>query len=364
MEPSVLFSIIVPVYDLEKLVGRCLDSIRAQTFPNWECVVVDDGSTDSTGPFLDGYAQKNPGFTVIHRPNGGVSAARNTGMAAAKGQWLLFVDGDDFLEPFALEWIAEKLKQFPADGLAWRMRLETEPPFSQERAAVPQVYTARQSGAYLVGASGSNVTNRLFSARIIRENGLAFPEGVARGEDGQFCWQYIPAFFRARPESCIRQWDAPLYIIGTDNGSARASEKALAAHDIDWDPEQSRGYAARLMKEYESILQAMGGWDGFDEEDALYFAIQYCRRFAFAVWAAHKLGETLPEGFFGPMAVGGLTRAMKARRLYNAYYWPLRLRCRRLIRAVYESDEKETKRLYWRVFLIGDLALLRRWNKL
>lgn len=364
MEKPVWFTVVVPVYNLEKLVVRCLDSIRSQTFQNWECVVVDDGSADGTGALLDRYAEQHEKFTVLHQQNGGVSAARNAGIAAANGQWLLFVDGDDWLEPFALEWISERLKEYPKDQHAWRMRLAEDTPFDPEKTFEPRIYTAEKSGVYLAGDAGSNVTNRLFSKELIKEKGLAFPEGVARGEDGQFCWQYIPAWFEKYPDSHVCQWDAALYVIGTDNGADRASHQKIKAHEIDWDPEESKGYAARLMKEYESLLASMGGWQNLEQGEALHFAIQYCRRFAFAVWAANELGEALPKGFFGPEAVGGLTAAMKQYKLYNAYYWPLRLKWKRLIRAVYESDEKESKRLYWKVFLVGDLVLLRRWNKL
>lgn len=91
-------SIIVPVYNCEKYLERCLDSIINQTFRNWECILVDDGSTDRSGKILDEYAEKDDRFAVFHKSNKGVSSARNYGMLKCKGDWVTFVDSDDWVE--------------------------------------------------------------------------------------------------------------------------------------------------------------------------------------------------------------------------------------------------------------------------
>ena len=362
--PLPLFSVIVPAYNLEKLLPRCLDSLLAQTFADWECIVVDDGSRDDTGAVADAYAAKDPRFTVLHKANGGVSSARNAGMEAAGAELLLFLDGDDALEPFALEWLAARRVQWPGDLIGFHMRSERDIPDDPAAAGEPHSYTAAQKQAYKAGNFGSNVTIKLFSAAVIRQGGVAFDPALARGEDQDFCFRYLDAFFALHPGAAIRQYGLHLYVVYDDNGAGRASRQKVAAHAIDWDPEASRGYAARLMEEYAALLASMGGWEGYTPKERLYMAHQYTRRFAFAVWAARRLGEALPEGFWGSGAVGGLIAAMGRYRLYCAYYWPLRLRWKRLIAAVYQSDESESKRLYWKVFLIGDLLLGRRWNRL
>lgn len=91
------FSIIIPVYNVAPYLRECLDSVLAQTFIDWECLCVDDGSTDESGTILDEYAQKDPRFRIFHQPNAGVSAARNLGLDNAKGEWTLFVDSDDYI---------------------------------------------------------------------------------------------------------------------------------------------------------------------------------------------------------------------------------------------------------------------------
>ena len=96
VNPSI--SIIVPVYKVEKYLNRCLDSILAQTFTDWECILIDDGSPDNSGKICDEYAKKDERFVVIHHENAGVSAARNAGLDIAKGEYITFVDSDDWVE--------------------------------------------------------------------------------------------------------------------------------------------------------------------------------------------------------------------------------------------------------------------------
>lgn len=96
-------SVIIPVYNAEKHLSRCLDSLIAQTYSDWEAVCVDDGSPDSSGAILDRYAAADARFKVLHKENGGVGAARNDALANASGRWIMFVDSDDFLHPQAME---------------------------------------------------------------------------------------------------------------------------------------------------------------------------------------------------------------------------------------------------------------------
>lgn len=90
-------SIIIPVYNVEKYLQYCLDSIIAQTFTDWECICVDDGSSDASGKILDEYAMNDERFVVIHQENRGVSSARNTGLDIARGEWISFIDSDDMI---------------------------------------------------------------------------------------------------------------------------------------------------------------------------------------------------------------------------------------------------------------------------
>lgn len=96
MNPKI--SVIVPVYNVEKFLRRCIDSILAQTFTDFELLLIDDGSKDKSGEICDEYAAKDARIRVFHKQNGGVSSARNLGIDKAQGEWVYFVDSDDWIE--------------------------------------------------------------------------------------------------------------------------------------------------------------------------------------------------------------------------------------------------------------------------
>ena len=96
-------SIIIPVYNVEEYLDRCLGSVLDQEFTSYEVILVDDGSTDSSPLICDRYSATDPRFRTLHKPNGGVSSARNAGLELAKGEYVMFLDSDDALLPYALD---------------------------------------------------------------------------------------------------------------------------------------------------------------------------------------------------------------------------------------------------------------------
>ena len=98
-----LISVIVPVYKVEQFIHRCVDSILNQTYTNLEIILVDDGSPDRCGEICDEYAEKDSRIRVIHQKNGGPSAARNAGLDICTGEYIAFVDSDDYIEPDMLQ---------------------------------------------------------------------------------------------------------------------------------------------------------------------------------------------------------------------------------------------------------------------
>lgn len=110
-----LISVIVPVYNVEKYIRRCLDSIVNQTYSNLEIILIDDGSKDASGKICDEYAKKDNRITVIHKQNGGLSDARNYGIDKAKGNYISFVDSDDYLSNDYISYLYKLLKENTAD---------------------------------------------------------------------------------------------------------------------------------------------------------------------------------------------------------------------------------------------------------
>lgn len=110
-----LISIIVPVYNVEQYIKKCLDSIINQTYKNLEIILVDDGSKDTSGAICDEYAVRDNRINVIHRQNGGLSAARNTGLDIAKGDFIMFVDSDDFIDLDTVRYLHSLSMRFQSD---------------------------------------------------------------------------------------------------------------------------------------------------------------------------------------------------------------------------------------------------------
>jgi len=96
-------SVIIPVYNVEKYIEKCINSVLAQTFTNFECILINDGSLDNSGKICDEYAIKDERIKIVHQKNGGVSSARNAGLDVALGEWVTFVDSDDWVEQNYLE---------------------------------------------------------------------------------------------------------------------------------------------------------------------------------------------------------------------------------------------------------------------
>ena len=115
MEQEALISIIVPVYNMEKYLDRCMNSIWQQTYKNLEIILVDDGSTDNSPKMCDNYAKKDSRIKVVHKENGGLSDARNAGLAVATGNYIGYVDSDDWIEPGLFELLNIQILEHPAD---------------------------------------------------------------------------------------------------------------------------------------------------------------------------------------------------------------------------------------------------------
>ena len=114
-QASKLISVIVPVYQTEKYLPRAIDSVLAQTVQNWELLMIDDGSQDSSGFICDEYARNDLRIKVIHKTNGGVSSARNAALAVAQGEYVIFLDSDDCLSPFMLEYLLDAIQKNDCD---------------------------------------------------------------------------------------------------------------------------------------------------------------------------------------------------------------------------------------------------------
>ena len=108
-------SVIVPVYNVENYLTRCVDSILSQTYKNIEILLIDDGSTDASGDICNEYCREDSRVSVVHQRNGGLASARNAGIDISTGEYLTFIDSDDYVSSYYIENLVNAIKKFNAD---------------------------------------------------------------------------------------------------------------------------------------------------------------------------------------------------------------------------------------------------------
>ena len=136
-----LFSVIVPVYNAEKYLSRCIDSILNQTYQNFELLLVDDGSKDKSGSICDKYGKTDSRVIVIHQSNSGPGTARNNGLHNAKGRYIIFVDSDDYLDSTYFEVVAENINEY--DLLSFIIRKSKFSPNPKRSVRFSSVHSKR-----------------------------------------------------------------------------------------------------------------------------------------------------------------------------------------------------------------------------
>lgn len=230
-----MVSVIVPIYRVEKYLAKCIESLMQQTYADLQIILVDDGSPDGCGAICDAYAEKDPRIIVIHQANAGVSAARNAGLAAAKGEYIGFVDPDDYIAPEMYETMVRAMEAQHADLAVCGYD------YVEEDGTVSRPYRVRETEALsreqlifrlfdMPPTVRHGVVNKLFCRRVWDE--LQFPVGLHSSEDVYVLTDYVQrtqmAVFVHQPlyKNLVRMGSATHG--GLKIGSLAAS---FAAHD-------------------------------------------------------------------------------------------------------------------------------------
>ena len=194
-----MVSIIVPAYNCIKSLECCVCSIRQQTYTNFELILVDDGSADGSGKLCDRFAAEDDRILVIHKPNGGVSSARNAGIDAATGGYITFCDSDDYLEPDYLETLVQTAKSNPDCGHIWccfqtvtgYQKENAEPNYTSTKSLL--CYTLQDYMSLHEMWLDAEPWNKLYRTDIVQTAKVRFPEDLSLGEDWLFNLAYIDA---------------------------------------------------------------------------------------------------------------------------------------------------------------------------
>lgn len=265
-------SIIVPVYKVEQYLHKCLDSILSQTFTDFELILIDDGSPDRCGEICDEYAAKDDRIIVIHQKNRGVSAARNAGLDIARGEYIGFVDSDDWIEPEMYDSMLAATKEKKIDVVLCGCRLWSE---SEEYLCNDLMHEGVYDHESLLlnmyrshNPLGGVLWNKMFRFDPIK--GVRFREYMQNCEDGVFI---VESFFRYN--SGIKL-GIPLYnVLQRNNSASRSNDIGKVFHTV-------CGFVEikNLLKQYphEKILDDL----------ALKLILDNCVRFSKRILVIHS----------------------------------------------------------------------------
>ena len=193
-ESKALISIIVPIYNVEKYLRQCLDSIRDQSYQNFECLLINDGSPDNSADICKEYVSKDPRFRYIEKENGGVSSARNLGLEHSKGEYITFIDSDDWVDSDYLEVLYKSLTDEKADVAVstykqFNMDDNNYYVHSYQRGYEKKIFTGPELIDEFIALDTFDHSYRFVCGKLVRKcllDKIAFNEKTTLGEDMEF----------------------------------------------------------------------------------------------------------------------------------------------------------------------------------
>lgn len=217
-------SVIVPVYNTEKYLRRCVDSILAQTYTDFELLLIDDGSTDGSGAICDEYAALDPRVRVFHKPNGGVSSARNLGLDHSRGEWVGFIDGDDWLDSKTLEKVTENMQSAKADIVCFGFWSVTKD--KENFVKLPSIKHGKISFMREQMLHGWTVVwNTFFRNEFLNRHSIRFQTCISIGEDLELLFR---TYYYATNIIII---DEPLYYYNRMNENSALHKMIIKHYD-------------------------------------------------------------------------------------------------------------------------------------
>lgn len=256
-----LVSIVVPVYNVEKYLQRCVNSLTGQTLHEIEIILVDDGSTDASGEIVETCAASDSRIRTLHKPNGGLASARNAGIAVAQGEYIAFIDSDDWVDPTMMERLYRQAVldgsdvvscgyQYLLNGKVYRVAPPVQPAGRYCGAEILERFLFPLIGLETLyssekGAEDFNATSKLYRLQIIKDNGLEFPsERVVLNEDYLF---NIRLLFHAKTLSVVQE--TPYFYESHNDSLSRRYKPGM------WEKRK------RVLHDLELLLKEKGLWE-------------------------------------------------------------------------------------------------------
>lgn len=254
-------SIIIPVFNGERYVKKCLDSIVNQSYKNWECIVVNDGSNDNTAVILDQYVNsstESSKFKIVHKVNEGVSVARNTGLSLAKGEWIAFSDADDYYYPRAFELLLAAAQETDTKivlGNAERLYMD-----GRKTLRYPSFSVIEKRDYFPKGSI--EMWGDLFHHSLFKNKDFSYVPGLAYLEDRLLMLKLLATEgeYAVCPTPIYCQYRNPYSVLTSKNGLR------MARHCF---------WAARLMADYECDAPKFKNEVHDDSKNAIYRGCTY-----------------------------------------------------------------------------------------
>ena len=342
-------SIIVPVYNCEQFLPACIDSIAAQTCPDFECILVDDGSPDQSGAICDRISASDPRFRVIHKPNAGVCSARNAGLDAARGEFVLFCDQDDRIHPETIVRALDRHSRAEEDLVMWPYT-RSFAEFSAPPPAGETLFPQQAFGSLYCTFMLAPVWNKLFERRVLESpSPLRFDASIRNGhEDLPFVYEYLARFAALHPGFSVRFLRAPLYYWSDENDRSVSKKDVHYEHYFSVELPLFLRFAHDCKSIYHCPAQDMA---------------------AFYQHAVHTLAygllfESKADGrrLLGRSGVRELLDGLKESRAFSPYYLPFRWHSAALARFIIRAEE-QGRRSYWRAYWLFYYLLGGNWNR-
>lgn len=183
-------SVIIPIYNSEQHLKRCLDSVMTQRFTDFELLLIDDGSTDSSFEICQSYAQNDNRIKVFQKQNGGPGAARNLGISESKGEWIVFIDSDDWVDPNHLESLTDDIEEGIDFVMHGRYDLKKFKKYRNEIEVIEVKDTQVLFNELHLTPNGQ-ICSKLFNSKIIKNNRIEFVPEIRMSEDVLFILSYL-----------------------------------------------------------------------------------------------------------------------------------------------------------------------------
>lgn len=327
-----LFSVVIPVYQGREYLAGCVESLEAQQMGDFEALLIDDGSPDGSGALCDELARRDSRLRVIHKPNGGVTSARNRGIEEARGRWLLFLDQDDRFYPHTLASISAALRQArPGELITWPLSTWKEVrPTAEPFTRIP---LSKLGWLYSWGTT-HYVWTKLFDLKLLREHPeIRFDETIRDGTDDlPFCNLYCAALFADAPRGSLLLINRAAYYYETGNENSVSNR-----------PQPLQPWHLTMFWD---LFRAYTGRYGVPPADMRLVLDQCLRTLAYGVYSSRARGaQPAVRTLLRDPRLRQMLDYMKRFRLSSPFYAAFRLRSPALIARLSASAQGDRRLL-------------------